>query len=307
MAEPTSGNPMERGQAENFAVLLQELLKRFDERSKRDDDQSKRLADMEETLRAAIPGPTAGPSASRENGDDPAPKRRKRRRTAFNVPDRCRDDVRKMYNVLVQGQNDFDGFDLTESMDSPTNDRMIKTLRSEIVKDHGGEEKCPFSPKEMRDAARRYYRSKKDDRVRREKGKLPAHREKIRKRQRLVQKVERRGRALEKVRDSDSPTWTERHKKRAAEMLDRAYMSSESSGDEDQGGFIVRQLAWESSSLRKLKDSLDKVCPPRGVARVPSAEVSDRQAPEGAPAWAIKRHMRQGERGPSQLDDSLTE
>ncbi|CAH1277291.1 Hypp9545 [Branchiostoma lanceolatum] len=193
------------------------------------------------------------------------------------------------------------------SVDSPTNDRMIKTLRSEIVKDHGGEEKCPFSPKEMRDAARRYYRSKKDDRVRREKGKLPAHREKIRKRQRLVQKVERRGRALEKVRDSDSPTWTERHKKRAAEMLDRAYMSSESSGDEDQGGFIVRQLAWESSSLRKLKDSLDKVCPPRGVARVPSAEVSDRQAPEGAPAWAIKRHMRQGERGPSQLDDSLTE
>ncbi|CAH1242678.1 Hypp6945 [Branchiostoma lanceolatum] len=88
-------------------------------------------------------------------------------------------------------------------------------------------------------------------------------------------KVERRGRALEKVKDSDSATWTEKLKKRAAEILDKAYMSSESSGHEE--------------------------------GSCTGAEVSDRQAPEGAPAWVIKRRMRQGDRSPSQVDNSLTD
>ncbi|CAH1242700.1 Hypp6958 [Branchiostoma lanceolatum] len=104
---------------------------------------------------------------------------------------------------------------------------------------------------------------------------MTAHREKIRKRQRLLQQVEREGRALEKVEGSGSATWTEKLKKRAAEILDQAYMSSESSGDEE--------------------------------GSCTGAEVSDRQATEGAPAWVIKKRMRQGDRSPSQLDDSLSD
>ncbi|XP_035680560.1 uncharacterized protein LOC118418659 [Branchiostoma floridae] len=286
-------NPMERGQQENMALILQAVMKKLE-------DQSKLIQNLQgQRLQEAAAGPSN--SSRPESGDGRVPRgTKRRRRTASKVPHKCRDDVRKMYRVLVDGQNDFDGFDLTESVSSPTNDSVITALRAEVVKDYGGAEKCPFSPKEMRDAAVRYFRSQRDDKVRREKGKMTAHRASIRKRQRLVQKVERRSRALEKAQD-----WTEKSKKRVEEFLHEDFMSSESSGEEDQEGYTVRRLAWESKSLRKLKDSLDEVCPQRGVVRVESTVLSNRDKPEGTPAWAITRR-RQADRGPN-LDDSLTE
>ncbi|CAH1266677.1 Hypp3503 [Branchiostoma lanceolatum] len=87
-----------------------------------------------------------------------------------------------------------------------------------------------------------------------------------------VCEVRSRGSLLEKVEDSCSATWTDRSNKRAEEILDKAYMSSKSSGDEGQEGFKVRPLALESKSLGKLKDSLDKVSPLRDAARGPSDE-----------------------------------
>ncbi|CAH1233365.1 Hypp698 [Branchiostoma lanceolatum] len=107
-------------------------------------------------------------------------------------------------------------------VESPANDRVIKTLRAEIVKDYSGEKKC--------------------------------------------HKAERRERALEKVKSTRSATWTEKNKRRAGRRRHTCPPSL--------SGTRVRKLAWESKSLRKLKDSVDKVCPQRGAARVPSAEVS---------------------------------
>ncbi|CAH1266673.1 Hypp3498 [Branchiostoma lanceolatum] len=79
--------------------------------------------------------------------------------------------------------------------------------------------------------------------------------------------------SLAKVENSCSATWTDRSNKRVEEILFKAYMSSESSGDEGQEGLRIHPLAWGSKSLRKLKDSIDKVCPHRGAAREPADDV----------------------------------
>ncbi|CAH1266671.1 Hypp3496 [Branchiostoma lanceolatum] len=79
--------------------------------------------------------------------------------------------------------------------------------------------------------------------------------------------------SLAKVENSCSATWTDRSNKRVGEILDKAYMYSESSGDEGQEGLRIHPLAWGSKSLRKLKDSIDKVCPHRGAAREPADDV----------------------------------
>ncbi|CAH1266672.1 Hypp3497 [Branchiostoma lanceolatum] len=81
-----------------------------------------------------------------------------------------------------------------------------------------------------------------------------------------IRKVERRGRSLE---NSCSAAWTDRSKKRVEKILDKSYLSSETSGDEGQEGFRIHPFAWGFKSLsnyRKLKDSLYKVRPHRGAA-----------------------------------------
>eukprot|EP00058_Branchiostoma_floridae_P013505 XP_002598993.1 hypothetical protein BRAFLDRAFT_79926 [Branchiostoma floridae] len=65
----------------------------------------------------------------------------------------------------------------------------------------------------------------------------------------LLQRVERRSRALKKAQD-----WIEK----ARGWWRISWMSSEASGDEDQERYTVRHIAWESKSLRKLKYSQDQ-------------------------------------------------
>ncbi|KAI8503704.1 hypothetical protein Bbelb_186750 [Branchiostoma belcheri] len=77
-------------------------------------------------------------------------------------------------------------------------------------------------------------------------------------------KAQRRRRELQKAQDS----WSEKSRKRAEEIMDKVYMSSESKGEEDQLAeprFTVHRLTWESKALRKLKDELDQVCPKKRV------------------------------------------
>ncbi|XP_019633060.1 PREDICTED: uncharacterized protein LOC109476520 [Branchiostoma belcheri] len=274
------GNVVEQGQNENFGLVLHELVKQVAENRRAiqeiRDQQQQRLHEPDVHV--------YGGQEEDQNG-----RSRKRRKTThkFKVPDnKCRDDVRKIYKSLLEGDNDFNGFNLNETLTSRYNQQVLQTLHWEIAKEYGGEEKCPFSPMEVKDAARRYYRSQRDDRVRREKGKLMAHRNAMRKEQRLMQKVHRRRKALEKCKDS----WSDRTKQMAAEILAKPYQSSESSGEETQDPprFTVRRLPWESTALRKLKDSLDEICPQRGAARVLSSDFSDRTVPEGTPPWAVK-------------------
>ncbi|CAH1248554.1 Hypp8240 [Branchiostoma lanceolatum] len=54
----------------------------------------------------------------------------------------------------------------------------------------------------------------------------------------------------------DTDSLDERNLRRAAEILDKRYMSSESSGGQVRNPprFSVRRFPWESKSLRKLKD-----------------------------------------------------
>ncbi|CAH1248544.1 Hypp8226 [Branchiostoma lanceolatum] len=77
-------------------------------------------------------------------------------------------------------------------------------------------------------------------------------------------KVSRRSKALNTC---DTDTLDERNRGRAAEILDKRYMSSESNawglGPESSAAHsIVRRFPWESKSLLKLKD-LDEACPPK--------------------------------------------
>ncbi|CAH1250442.1 Hypp8856 [Branchiostoma lanceolatum] len=271
------GNALEQGQSENMVFVVHELVKQVAENRRAiqeiRDQQQQRLEE---------PSVSGGQEELEvENGS-----RRKRRKTKHKLPDKCRDNVRKIYKALLEGDNDFNGFNFNETLTSRYNQRVLQTLHSEITREYGGEQRCPFSPMEVKDAAKRYYRSQKDDRVRRDKGRLTAHRNAMRKEQRLTQKVHRRRRALEKCQHS----WTDRTKKMAAEILAKQYQSSESSGDESQDPprFTVRRLPWESEALRRLKDSLDEVCPQRGAARVLSTDLSDRTVPDGTPAWAVK-------------------
>ncbi|XP_035662765.1 uncharacterized protein LOC118406646 [Branchiostoma floridae] len=274
------GNVLEQGQSENMVYgVLHELVKQVAE-------NRRAIQELRDQQQQRVHEPSM--SGGQGEGEEENGSRRKRRKTAHNskVPDRCRVDLRKVYKTLLEGDNDFNGFNLNEALTSRYNQRVLQTLHLEIAKEYGGEQKCPFSPMEVKDAAKRYYRSQKDDRLRRDKGKLTAHRNAMRKEQRLMQKVHRRRRALEKCRDS----WTDRTKKMATEILAKQYQSSESSGDEyhDPPRFTVRRLPWESEALRKLKDSLDKVCPQRGSTRVLSDELSERTVPEGTPPWAVK-------------------
>ncbi|KAI8496813.1 hypothetical protein Bbelb_254680 [Branchiostoma belcheri] len=281
-----SDNPMERSQSENMALMITQLLKEVQE-------QGKRIQELQSQRQQPAADVSGGHS------EDAGQSRRKRKaKPTAKVPDKCRDDTRKIYKALLQGENDFAGFNLSETMDSPGNQQAMRTLCMEVVKDNGGEEKCPYSPREVRDAAKRYFRSLKDDKVRGDKGRLEEHRRKMRKAGRLTQKVNRRTRALNKC---NTDSWDERNLRRAAEILDKNYMSSESSGDEiqDPPRLIVRRLAWESKTLKRLKKDLDNVCPPKGTRRERTELPSDRPVPDGAPTWAIKS------RRSNDLDSSL--
>ncbi|KAI8502349.1 hypothetical protein Bbelb_199370 [Branchiostoma belcheri] len=279
----SSDNPTERGDTENLAIILQDMVRKFD--AQREElqalkahlqEQERRQAEQEREREAEEDSPTTS-MLSR-------PRRKIRRKSS--VSSTCRDAVRKVYRTMEEGEGDFRGFRLTESLSSPDNQDIVKVLKDEVVKEHGGPNKCPFSSAELKEAARRYFKSKKDDRVRAQKGKFAAHRSVVRKSGRLIQKLERRLKAFQQAKGS----WTERSKRQAEEALKKDFMSSESSDSESERPvFKVRRLAWESGKLRKLKDSLDEVVPAKGTPREVSEELSDRKLPEGAPKWAISK------------------
>ncbi|XP_066298235.1 uncharacterized protein [Branchiostoma lanceolatum] len=304
MADNTSsGNPTERSQNENMALMLTRVLNQVTEQGKQLEDQGKLLRELQDGRRHE---PAAGDH--HEDCSGQSRKKRRKSKSTSRVPDKCRDDTRKIYKALLQGENDFAGFNLNETVNSPANQRVMQSLRMEVVRDTGGEDKCPYTPKEVRDAAARYFRSLKDDKVRGDKGRLVEHRRKMRKAQRLEKKMNRRTKALNTC---DTDSWEERNLIRAAEILDKRYMSSESSGDEvrDPPRLTVRRLSWESKSLRKLKKDLDKVCPPKAssTCRERSDELSDRPVPDGAPTWAIKSVTRRLEDPDSSFDSGPTD
>ncbi|XP_035697641.1 uncharacterized protein LOC118430736 [Branchiostoma floridae] len=281
-------NPMERGDSENLAIILQDMVRKFE--SQTAELQALKAQLQEQERRQANQEP---PRDIREDSPSPGHARQRRRvRRKSSIPSTCRDAVRKVYRAMEEGEGDFQGFRLTERMDSAANQHIVKTLRDEVMKEHGGPEKCPFSSAELKDAAKRYYRSKRDDQVRAQKGTYAEHRHSVKRNGRQQQKLARRRKAYNLARDS----WSEKSRTRAEETLHKDFMSSESSDSEVEGPktFKVRKLAWESGKMTKIKESLDAVVPLRGSPRIPSRELSDRKVPEGTPEWAISKRYQNG-------------
>ena len=102
----------------------------------------------------------------------------------------------------------------------------------------------------------------------------------------------------------DMIQWQDANAKgRAAEVLLLDAMSSEESSYEDDGngqpkvaGYKVKRLPWESRSLRKTKNKLDKAyqrsltkrAKEITLPRTVSSDLSEREPPHDLPEWAFE-------------------
>lgn len=202
-----------------------------------------------------------------------------------------------MYKVLCR-KEDFNGFYLDEDVSSENNTGIIERVIAQVLHEHGGQERCPWTRAIMEAALQRYFLSLNETRRLKNNAKYEEHKRMTRKSGRQREKLTRRTSALELVK------WADHHKKgRAAEVLVMDAMSSEDSCyEDDENGnpkvakYAVRKLPWESRAMKKIKKKLDKAyrkrlskrAKERIVTRTEAEELSERQPPNAFPEWALK-------------------
>lgn len=169
---------------------------------------------------------------------------------------------------------------------------IVKEVRGNFGKDK-------WEKAEIKVAVHQYWRSLRDDAVRKVNGKLEEHRIATRRRQRVQRKLSHR---FEMVDKANLPA-QDREKARALLNMDNAldFMSSEES-DNDEGQTTgppsrhIKPLKWERSKLRNIKALLDATHKARmskrqhrtsaKITRVLDQNLSSRPLPQNCPSWA---------------------
>ncbi|KAL3859112.1 hypothetical protein ACJMK2_009344 [Sinanodonta woodiana] len=223
----------------------------------------------------------------------PRPTKRRKEGVLHSASFHCASDVRNLYNGMVQYKGML-GFNFDEGFSSKHNvavlrqflDTAVQTLPSHI------------SRADIEASIATYFKSRRDQIRRENRGKAEAHKVRCRRQGRKREKLRclQKGLSLMEGRDMD--------KQRYLQVLTLDFISSEESEEEEdnedstQQGlkyYKVKKLPWESEALQKMKDELmelyhntqSSVNKEARMKKIYHLSRSDRPRPLRAPDWAI--------------------
>ncbi|KAK3591360.1 hypothetical protein CHS0354_040322 [Potamilus streckersoni] len=222
----------------------------------------------------------------------PRPTKRRKEGVLHSASFHCASDVRNLYNGMVQYKGML-GFNFDEGFSSKHNvavlrqflDTAVQTLPSHI------------SRADIEASIATYFKSRRDQIRRENRGKAEAHKVRCRRQGRKREKLRclQKGLSLMEGREMD--------KQRYLQVLTLDFISSEESEEEDnedstQQGlkyYKVKKLSWESEALQKMKDELmelyhntqSSINKEARMKKMYHLSRSDRPRPLRAPDWAI--------------------